>query len=1774
MENGRIDYKVVLDTCAMQAEANKVTQSFSRMASQAQSEGSKMESAFSAVAGNIGKAFAALGAAATFQQLSQKILQVRGEFQQLEVAFETMLGSARQADSLMSQLVSTAATTPFGLQEVANGAKQLLAYGTSAEEVNDTLIRLGDIAAGLSIPLNDLVYLYGTTMTQGRLYAQDLRQFMGRGIPIVEELAKQFNVTKEKVSELVSEGKVGFPEVKKAIQSLTDEGSKFGGLMEKQSHTITGQISNIEDALDMMFNDLGQQSEGIINGILSSISFVIEHYETFGKILLGVVAAYGEYKAALMVTSAYQSLLANQEAQAAAVKEAALAKAIANATGEVVATDASTAATEANTAAKEGNVAAIDQQVAATMRALQSKVFEMQVNEQAAAAELQTAQSRAAAAEQNFAVKQQEYMAAVRNGNMSQITATRAALETAAKEKQATAYQLSTAQKNVEAAATQRNAAQQKLATFQTEVDTAMKGANTTATGLWAAVTNTATAAWKGLTTAMATNPLGMALMGITAVITAMSLFSSSTDEATGAVERFREATTEDTVMLMTYNRILSTMDPNTQAYKDALKGVKDLAAQHGVAVAEENGKLKDQDKTIKNLSTTIKKHAAEKVLSESASEANEKALKKEEAAMKDLMDEAKNAEKIISQNVDAFGNVTMTTEALADVQKVTGAQWSLISQQVMANSQNLAEAFKQSQEAGRAAVEEQVDQIGEMLSIMGVSDESIKEFHNALYKYVRESAEGFQEVYGELEQTEVGVNSLTDSVVNNASETNALALQYGSLRAVAGDTLDVLIIKQFQIENEISRINSHPLSPQADTSRLEYLRSLLYEIQGLIGDVAKGSLNDLRAQMNALKTKIDGLPPDSQERSALVKQYNATKKAYDQLNHSTYGGGGGGGGRGGGHHGGGGGHGSRHHGGGSSYKPKPEDPRDVEYTIDQLREKYNEKLQELIEDISDDVSHGVTEAMEKGNEKVIAQIKQDTQDDLDALDEQIKKLEEARRERDERIWKKQNPNKPEREYNPPAELSVQAFLALPENKQLADEYTNRRAQILEEGRKAEEDVRKKAAEDEKDAWNQYLIEYGNYTQKKAAIDAKYAKEINEATTAGEKMRLQRQWQDAIAELDMEALKRDINWEQVFNELDRLSVETLKRLKERLKEALNDKDITAENAKVISEQIEKINDEIIQRQTTWRSSFGLVIPELEEQKRLEREAAEAKERVNDALKKQIEAQHKVILQQREIQTLLEDNNTGYEGNISTENMEQILSMFKGDNASMNKLVGLFGQLGQAEGKLTQETENYEAAAKRAKGAAEAAGGSMATTVAIIDKIIHTINDNIQSSVEIVEQLGLSETKFGKGWSSFAESSQYASDAWEALKSGNIMGVANGVVGSLRTLGDALGEWGIGMFGSSDKNLLKDLEKLTISNEALELAMSRLTKVMEEQAGSDLAKTYEQAVSDLKESMANTQEMLARSAAAYNKGFFGIGGKSSANYKISKLLSTADWQRISQLMGKSITDVAQLWDLSSEELGKLAETAPDIWAILRKGASEGYQDISEYLETYIEYYDKLKELQLEYNQSITQTNMDEIKSGLSELIKDSETNAYDVIGNVSEMMQNAILNIVMTKTMKSKLDKWYEDFATAMADDTLSAMENAALEQGYADIYKQAKEEVDRAYKLAGIDPNRNDVEDASTGAWSALGEETGRSIDGRLTAIHIQTTKIGELLALNSEAMNRMELRGLQDSGALTEMQNLVFISTSHLERIARNSDSLPSINSKLEQIRQNTDRL
>lgn len=341
-ETGRLYFDVLLNDESLQQGLQRSRESFRSLGESANAELQSMDGFMAKAA----QTAAGLFAVDKIKDFVSQLALVRGEYQQLEVAFETMLGSKSKADALMGQLIDTAATTPFEMSEVAEASKMLLAYGMEGDKVNETLIRLGDIAAGLSMPLKDLAFLYGTTMVQGRLYTQDLNQFLGRGIPLADELAKQFGKNKSEVKKLVEEGKIGFPEVQKAIEALTGEGSKFGGLMEKQSKTIKGQLSNIEDAWEQMINEIGKSQEGNISGVLDITGKLIENWRTIGKVVLSVVAIYGSYKAATMVAAvatriaaaasesmAYQQKLAAMQGIALSEAQAGVAAASSMATG-------------------------------------------------------------------------------------------------------------------------------------------------------------------------------------------------------------------------------------------------------------------------------------------------------------------------------------------------------------------------------------------------------------------------------------------------------------------------------------------------------------------------------------------------------------------------------------------------------------------------------------------------------------------------------------------------------------------------------------------------------------------------------------------------------------------------------------------------------------------------------------------------------------------------------------------------------------------------------------------------------------------------------------------------------------------------------------------------------------------------------------------------------------------------------------------------------------------------------------------------------------------------------------------------------------------------------------------------------------------------------------------------------------------------------------------------------------------------------------------------
>nr|DAL76218.1 MAG TPA: Tape measure domain protein [Caudoviricetes sp.] len=357
--NGALAFKATLDINDFNVSAQAMERSIKQVSSTAVSESSVMDNSIQSFAQNGAKYIVSYLVGQGMGTLLQSIVQTRGQFQQLEIAFTTMLKSGTQAKGLMDRLIDTAAKTPFDLSGIASSAKQMLAYGSTVDNVVDELVMLGNVASGVGAPLQDIAYLYGTLRTQGRAFTVDIRQFAGRGIPIYEELAKVLGVTKDEVSSLVTEGKVGFAEVEKAFQNMTGKAGTYYNLMQEQSKSLTGMISNMGDAWEQSLNKLGADNQDVFAGAIESATYMAEHLDDILRILKAVAIGYGSVKAAIVLntlaTKGYTgvALLDNTARQA----KISLMKLEAVATGQMV------AQTKAMVAAQNSHVAALQAQL-------------------------------------------------------------------------------------------------------------------------------------------------------------------------------------------------------------------------------------------------------------------------------------------------------------------------------------------------------------------------------------------------------------------------------------------------------------------------------------------------------------------------------------------------------------------------------------------------------------------------------------------------------------------------------------------------------------------------------------------------------------------------------------------------------------------------------------------------------------------------------------------------------------------------------------------------------------------------------------------------------------------------------------------------------------------------------------------------------------------------------------------------------------------------------------------------------------------------------------------------------------------------------------------------------------------------------------------------------------------------------------------------------------------------------------------------------------------
>lgn len=191
-----------------------------------------------------------------------------GELEQTQLALEVLLKDAEKATAIKDEWVQLAASTPFSSADIDSAGKKLLAFNIESEKVTDTLRRIGDISAATGSSISEIADIYGKAAVQGRLFAEDMNQFQGRGIPVVQALAKVLNVAETEIRGMVTEGKIGFPELEKAFNFMTDEGGQFAGMMDKLSESTLGKFSTTMDNAKLALASFGEVMQPTANALL------------------------------------------------------------------------------------------------------------------------------------------------------------------------------------------------------------------------------------------------------------------------------------------------------------------------------------------------------------------------------------------------------------------------------------------------------------------------------------------------------------------------------------------------------------------------------------------------------------------------------------------------------------------------------------------------------------------------------------------------------------------------------------------------------------------------------------------------------------------------------------------------------------------------------------------------------------------------------------------------------------------------------------------------------------------------------------------------------------------------------------------------------------------------------------------------------------------------------------------------------------------------------------------------------------------------------------------------------------------------------------------------------------------------------------------------------------------------------------------------------------------------------------------------------------------
>lgn len=624
---------------------------------------------------------------------------------------------------------------------------------------------------------------------------------------------------------------------------------------------------------------------------------------------------------------------------------------------------------------------------------------------------------------------------------------------------------------------------------------------------------------------------------------------------------------------------------------------------------------------------------------------------------------------------------------------------------------------------------------------------------------------------------------------------------------------------------------------------------------------------------------------------------------------------------------------------------------------------------------------------------------------------------------------------------------------------------------------------RKRQLEEERKLERQYLYdyikEYGSLQDQRAAITAEYDQKIADEGNTIQKAALQKQKEQLLAELDMKEIQQSINWEVVFNDLNKLSTSALKDLKKKLKAALDVKDITPENAKVLSEKILEIENRISDKTNVLAS----ILPGLRERKRLTEQAAAAEELYQKALERESASINKVLSDKQQIKDLLDSVDIRDElgqkitvelEEISEENKERLLSSLDKDSDLYKKLLQLFENLAAdatEQSNNHQSTEKSRSYAKELKNSLDKGNfkqlmGDLFNFEGMgFTEIASLVNRNVQSMAEFTDKIGLAGTDFGEAVHGFSEGVNGFMSAIQSLASGDVFGAVNGVIDGLAGFGKSLtAAFGINWSGGNAEEHDRKEEELIKANENLEVSINRLKESFDKANGMKAIETSQQIIKDMEQSNKNLMERWIN-----DMGYHDAHHSNASNWEGFSNEQIRRMNEVLAAFGGHIngSDWEELTNLTPEALDAIREKLPDVWDFITSRGK--YSWVYDSLNEYADQAGKIAEQEKALKENLTQLSESSLHDQFVSDLMDMEKSAEDFGNDFSEILMKAVLNAKIGNLLDDDLTAWRDELARRQEANggTLTDADVEALRKMWDAIVEKGTEARDQLAAVTG-----------------------------------------------------------------------------------------------------------